>query len=71
MIFHVAARELETEQVCLSMQSNFNKIVFVIKLIFLVPSSKEIMNELTRREKEGKIIPDPDVDTYMKVVSGS
>ncbi|XP_035830174.1 pleiotropic drug resistance protein 3-like [Helianthus annuus] len=27
----------------------------------------EIMMEINRREKEGGIIPDPDVDTFMKV----
>lgn len=30
-------------------------------------SSKEIMTEVSRREKEAKIVPDPDIDTYMKV----
>lgn len=30
-------------------------------------SSKEIMAEVSRREKEAKVVPDPEVDTYMKV----
>lgn len=30
-------------------------------------SSKEILTELIRREKEAKIVPDPDVDTFIKV----
>ncbi|KAL3515880.1 hypothetical protein ACH5RR_022782 [Cinchona calisaya] len=29
----------------------------------------EIMTELSRREKEAGIVPDPDVDTYMKAIS--
>ncbi|KAL3843577.1 hypothetical protein ACJIZ3_000980 [Penstemon smallii] len=32
-------------------------------------SRAEIMTELTRREKEAKIIPDPDIDTYMKAIA--
>jgi hypothetical protein len=28
---------------------------------------KEIIKEVTRREKQAGIIPDPDVDAYMKV----
>ncbi|KAK4491334.1 hypothetical protein RD792_002070 [Penstemon davidsonii] len=32
-------------------------------------SRAEIMTELARREKEAKIIPDPDIDTYMKAIS--
>ncbi|KAL2477803.1 ABC transporter G family member 37 [Forsythia ovata] len=34
-----------------------------------VGNRAEIMTELTRREKEGKIIPDPDIDTYMKAIA--
>ncbi|KAL8027252.1 hypothetical protein ABFX02_14G083200 [Erythranthe guttata] len=34
-----------------------------------IGSRAEIMAEVTRREKEAKIIPDPDVDTYMKAIS--
>ncbi|XP_075477971.1 pleiotropic drug resistance protein 3-like [Primulina tabacum] len=34
-----------------------------------IGSRAEIMTELTRREKEAKIIPDPDIDTYMKAIS--
>lgn len=30
-------------------------------------SSKEILTELIRREKEAKIVPDPVVDAYLKV----
>lgn len=29
---------------------------------------KEMMVEVSRREREAGIIPDPDIDTYMKVV---
>ena len=28
---------------------------------------KEIMKEVSRREKQGGIVPNPDVDAYMKV----
>lgn len=28
---------------------------------------KDIMLEVSRREKEAGIVPDPDIDTYMKV----
>ncbi|KAI7743635.1 hypothetical protein M8C21_012057 [Ambrosia artemisiifolia] len=35
----------------------------------LVYSHKEIMMEVNRREKEGGIIPDPDIDTFMKAIS--
>lgn len=31
-------------------------------------SFSEIMKEVIRREKEAGITPDPDVDTYMKVI---
>ncbi|KAM7478542.1 hypothetical protein LguiA_026755 [Lonicera macranthoides] len=34
-----------------------------------VGSRAEIMNEVNRREKEGGIFPDPDIDTYMKAIS--
>ncbi|GFP80385.1 pleiotropic drug resistance protein 3 [Phtheirospermum japonicum] len=34
-----------------------------------VGSRAEIMAEVTRREKEAKIVPDPDIDTYMKAIS--
>ncbi|KAG8363960.1 hypothetical protein BUALT_Bualt19G0076700 [Buddleja alternifolia] len=34
-----------------------------------IGSRAEIMTEVTRREKEAKIVPDPDVDTYMKAIS--
>ncbi|XP_042478945.1 pleiotropic drug resistance protein 3-like [Macadamia integrifolia] len=34
-----------------------------------VGSRAEIMKEVTRREKQAGIIPDPDVDTYMKAIS--
>ncbi|KAL3515883.1 hypothetical protein ACH5RR_022785 [Cinchona calisaya] len=34
-----------------------------------VGSMAEIMTELSRREKEAGIIPDPDIDTYMKASS--
>lgn len=30
---------------------------------------QDIMAEVSRREKEAKIVPDPDVDTYMKAIS--
>lgn len=30
---------------------------------------KEIMMEVNRREKEAGIVPDPDVDAYMKVAN--
>ncbi|XP_059652225.1 pleiotropic drug resistance protein 3-like [Cornus florida] len=34
-----------------------------------VGSRAEIMFELTRREKQAGIIPDPDIDTYMKAIT--
>ncbi|KAK1295578.1 Pleiotropic drug resistance protein 3 [Acorus calamus] len=34
-----------------------------------VGSRAEIMMELSRREKEAGIVPDPDIDTYMKAIS--
>ncbi|KAH9733937.1 ABC transporter G family member 37 [Citrus sinensis] len=34
-----------------------------------VGSREEIMMEVSRREKESGIIPDPDIDTYMKAIS--
>ncbi|GAY57254.1 hypothetical protein CUMW_178040 [Citrus unshiu] len=34
-----------------------------------VGSREEIMMEVSRREKEAGIIPDPDIDTYMKAIS--
>lgn len=42
----------------------------LISLIFHVDTSffKEIMAEVSRRERQAGIIPDPDIDTYMKVV---
>ncbi|KAK4424493.1 Pleiotropic drug resistance protein 3 [Sesamum alatum] len=34
-----------------------------------IGSRAEIMAEVSRREKDAKIVPDPDVDTYMKAIS--
>ncbi|KAL2477702.1 ABC transporter G family member 37 [Forsythia ovata] len=34
-----------------------------------IGSRAEILTELTRREKEAKIVPDPDIDTYMKAIA--
>ncbi|XP_051146776.1 pleiotropic drug resistance protein 3-like [Andrographis paniculata] len=34
-----------------------------------IGSRAEIMTEVTRREKDAKIVPDPDIDTYMKAIS--
>ncbi|XP_051146775.1 pleiotropic drug resistance protein 3-like isoform X2 [Andrographis paniculata] len=34
-----------------------------------IGSRAEIMAEVTRREKEAGIVPDPDIDTYMKAIS--
>ncbi|GAV73165.1 ABC_tran domain-containing protein/ABC2_membrane domain-containing protein/PDR_assoc domain-containing protein [Cephalotus follicularis] len=34
-----------------------------------VGSRADIMMEVTRREKEAGIVPDPDIDTYMKAIS--
>ncbi|KAH7542900.1 hypothetical protein FEM48_Zijuj02G0124200 [Ziziphus jujuba var. spinosa] len=34
-----------------------------------VGSRAEIMQEVSKREKEAGIVPDPDIDTYMKVIS--
>ncbi|XP_019254764.1 PREDICTED: pleiotropic drug resistance protein 3-like [Nicotiana attenuata] len=34
-----------------------------------VGSRAEIMIKLSRREKEAGIVPDPDIDTYMKAIS--
>ncbi|KAG9154826.1 hypothetical protein Leryth_019541 [Lithospermum erythrorhizon] len=34
-----------------------------------VGTRAEIMTELSRREKEAGIVPDPDIDTYMKAIS--
>lgn len=40
---------------------------FIISCSDMLFSSKEIMAEVSRKEKEAKIVPDPEVDTYMKV----
>ena len=40
-------------------------IAFVIKKFGLC--LEDIMTEVSRREKEAGIVPDPDLDTYMKV----
>ncbi|CAA2995350.1 pleiotropic drug resistance 3 [Olea europaea subsp. europaea] len=34
-----------------------------------IGSRAEILTELTRREKEARIVPDPDIDTYMKAIA--
>ncbi|XP_009765624.1 pleiotropic drug resistance protein 3 [Nicotiana sylvestris] len=34
-----------------------------------VGSRAEIMTDLSRREKEAGVVPDPDIDTYMKAIS--
>ncbi|CAK8560208.1 unnamed protein product [Lathyrus sativus] len=34
-----------------------------------VGSRADIMTEITRKEKEQGIFPDPDIDTYMKAIS--
>ncbi|KAM1103491.1 hypothetical protein EV2_012438 [Malus domestica] len=34
-----------------------------------VGSRADIIMELSRREKEAVIVPDPDIDTYMKAIS--
>ncbi|XP_073149762.1 pleiotropic drug resistance protein 3-like [Henckelia pumila] len=34
-----------------------------------IGSRAEIMTQLTKREKEAKIVPDPDIDTYMKAIA--
>ena len=36
-------------------------------IIHVFPPLKEIMIELSQREKEAGVLPDPDIDTYMKV----
>jgi len=36
---------------------------------FVFSGCKDIMMEISRREKEAGIVPDPDIDTYMKVHS--
>jgi len=33
-----------------------------------VPCMKELLMEVSRREKEAGIVPDPDLDAYMKVL---
>jgi len=33
------------------------------------PCMKELLMEVSRKEKEGGIVPDPDLDAYMKVLS--
>lgn len=35
---------------------------------FMFSAYKDFMLEVSKREKEAGIIPDPDVDTYMKVL---
>lgn len=32
------------------------------------PCTKELLMEVSRREKEAGIVPDPDLDAYMKVL---
>ena len=36
-------------------------------MVFVCQNSAEMLAELSRREKEANIRPDPDVDIYMKV----
>ncbi|KAK2998041.1 hypothetical protein RJ639_026150 [Escallonia herrerae] len=36
---------------------------------FKISLFQEIMTEVSRREKEARIVPDPDLDTYMKAIS--
>jgi hypothetical protein len=40
---------------------------YKLKLTSISPYA-DIMMEVSRREKEAGIVPDPDVDTYMKVI---
>lgn len=36
--------------------------------VIILLDCEEIMMEVSRREKEAGIFPDPDIDTYMKVI---
>lgn len=36
--------------------------------VYFFSAYKDIMLEVSKREKEAGIIPDPDIDTYMKVL---
>lgn len=38
-----------------------------LKLIQQLFTAEDIMKEISRREKEAGIVPEPDIDTYMKV----
>jgi len=59
---------LATEQVInvslhIKLTGDHHSLSLPLYLIF-----SEIMKEVIRREKEAGITPDPDVDTYMKVI---
>lgn len=45
----------------------FEPIFITTSDVIFFPLSKDILTVLTRKEKEAKIVPDPDIDTYMKV----
>lgn len=41
--------------------------MFLISITMFVCTYVDILLELSGREEEARIIPDPDIDTYMKV----
>ena len=41
--------------------------IYQSRCLTSISGFKEIMKEVSKREKEAGIIPDPDIDTYMKV----
>lgn len=72
LIFHHDVRVLEAGEVCPAKYkypfvfwTYFHNNKWRDFLFSFFP--KEILTVLTRKEKEAKIVPDPDIDTYMKV----
>lgn len=41
--------------------------IYQSRCLTSISGYKEIMMEVSKREKEAGIVPDPDIDTYMKV----
>ena len=47
--------------------SNFGCNIIITGYNFSWSTSTDLLSELSRREKEANIKPDPDIDVYMKV----
>lgn len=61
----------EPEQVCFlefNIVLNLNITLNVaVKSVMFASAYEELLSEISRREKSAGIVPDPDIDTYMKV----